>query len=110
VNRAERRRRQRSGRRMLALRDKVERTGQAGHIVGMTHACRDCTADGALTLLPGRIVLASIYHDPHCPAAARPLDTHATVQRHRLETSGRRGRRRRIARSSRDCVAPSFVP
>jgi hypothetical protein len=74
MNRAQRRRnRQRkppSAQQIRELERKVEATGQPGHIHGLTHACRDCHATGALTLLPGHRAIGHIYHDDGCPAAA----------------------------------------
>jgi hypothetical protein len=73
MNRRDRRRAQandpRSARRIRDLQHRVETTGQPGLIHGLTHACRDCTGTGEFLLLPGRQVIASVFHDPGCPAA-----------------------------------------
>ena len=58
------------GQRIRALQRCVEQTGQPGHVYGLTGGCVDCTADGALTLLPGAVIIAHVFHDEHCPAAA----------------------------------------
>jgi hypothetical protein len=59
-----------SAQRLRALQHRVDQTGQPGIIHGLKNACRDCTADGALILLPGRQVIINIFHDDGCPAAA----------------------------------------
>jgi len=48
----------------------AEASGKPLVIYGLTDACRDCNATGSLARLPGGQILASIFHDPHCPAAA----------------------------------------
>jgi hypothetical protein len=52
---------------MLSLRDEVERDGRPGIIHGLTHACVDCAATGALVLLPGKVVIAHVFHSIGCP-------------------------------------------
>jgi hypothetical protein len=59
-----------SAQRIRELQHQVERTGLPGILHGLTGACRDCTADGAFLLLPGRQVIVNIFHDTGCPAAA----------------------------------------
>jgi hypothetical protein len=51
--RAQARRNPTSAEQIRHLQHTVETTGQPGTITGLTDACRDCTADGAFTLLPG---------------------------------------------------------
>lgn len=72
-----------STQRIRQLERKVEATGLPGTITGLTDACRDCTADGAFTLLPGGYVIGHVFHDEHCPAAAgvttwQPVPDNAT--------------------------------
>jgi len=49
--------------RIRDLQDRVEHTGQIGIITGLSDACRDCGADGELTLLPGGLIISEIFHD-----------------------------------------------
>ena len=50
-----------------ALRTRVEATGKPGVIAGLGGACRDCTAYGQLTLLPGNRMTEQVFHDEGCP-------------------------------------------
>jgi hypothetical protein len=59
-----------SASRIRELQHRVEHTGQPGHIHGLTDACRDCGATGEFILLPGNRVIAHVWHDDGCPAAA----------------------------------------
>ena len=78
MNRRERRRYKprdpNSAKRMRELQSRVESTGQPGRIHGLTDACRDCTAEGELILLPGRRIVGHVYHDDGCPAATGAVD------------------------------------
>ena len=56
--------------RIRALDRRVESTGIPGRIYGLTDACRDCTAEGEVILLPGRRLINRVFHDPGCPASA----------------------------------------
>ncbi|MGO9352180.1 MAG: hypothetical protein ACLP3C_15650 [Mycobacterium sp.] len=58
-----------STQRIRELQHRVNQTGQPGRIHGLTGACRDCTATGALVLLPGQLVIAHVFHQAGCPAA-----------------------------------------
>lgn len=73
MNRSQRRRHQRrndsSAQRIRDLERRVEATGRPGRITGLTDACRDCTATGEFTLLPGKRVIGRVFHDDSCPAA-----------------------------------------
>ncbi|WP_326546098.1 hypothetical protein QGN32_20545 [Mycolicibacterium sp. ND9-15] len=60
----------RSARRIIELQHRVDTTGLPGVIHGLTDACADCTAEGAIILLPGGDAIGHVYHDDHCPAAA----------------------------------------
>jgi hypothetical protein len=72
MNRRQRRASARSAtrRRIRQLERTVQSTGQPGVIHGLTRACRDCSAEGALVLLPGGDAIGHVYHDDGCPAAA----------------------------------------
>ncbi len=73
MSRRDRRQAQRtdaSTRRLRALERRVEATGKPGLIHGLTDACRDCTADGQLVLLPGKRIVGRVFHDDGCPASA----------------------------------------
>ena len=59
-----------SAQRIHDLQHRVEQTGRPGIIHGLTGACRDCGANGEFILLPGHQVIAHIWHDDGCPAAA----------------------------------------
>ena len=77
MNRKERRassRRQHSVQRIRDLQHRVETTGLPGIIEGLHSACRDCSADGSFILLPGRQVIARIYHSDSCPAYLGVVD------------------------------------
>ena len=74
MNRRDRRTQSRTTQRIRALEHRVETTGIPGIIHGLTDACRDCGADGALVLLPGSRVVGHVFHDPGCPAAAGITD------------------------------------
>jgi hypothetical protein len=68
--RASSRREDSSAKRIRELQHHVEATGKPGRIHGLVDACVDCGATGDLILLPGRLVVGEMYHDPSCPAAA----------------------------------------
>ena len=70
MNRRQRRAQSRTAQRVRDLEHRVESTGKPGIIHGLTDACSDCHADGALVLLPGNLVVGHVYHDPGCPAHA----------------------------------------
>ena len=59
-----------SAKRIRELQHRVEATRLPGVIDGLTDACRDCGADGAFVLLPGRRIVGQVFHDDGCPAAA----------------------------------------
>lgn len=61
-------------RQLRALERRVESTGRPGVLHGLTGACRDCTAEGELVLLPGNLVISRVFHDHGCPAAAGITD------------------------------------
>ncbi len=53
------------------LQTAANKDGKPWRLHGLTGACRDCSATAAFTGQPhSRIVIAEIYHDQHCPAAA----------------------------------------
>lgn len=63
--------------RIRALERRVESTGLPGLIHGLTDACRDCTAEGELILLPGKRAIGRVLHDDDCPALAGVTDWEA---------------------------------
>ncbi len=64
------RRQDRSAKKIRALQHRVEQTGRPGVIYGLTGACRDCSAVGAIELHPGGQAVPHVFHDDGCPAAA----------------------------------------
>jgi hypothetical protein len=69
VNRAERRRR-RFAHRIDQARAAADAANKPLTLYGLTGACVDCTATGALTRHPDGTVTGHIWHDASCPAAA----------------------------------------